>query len=66
VDGEILTRQTYLRGNYRDAFIDCRKHRIDLNLLVDHDHTSFMSNIPSFIEQVHEVDYINLFLAGIG
>lgn len=54
------------RGNYRKAFFACRKHRIDLNVLVDHDQATFLNRIPSFIEQVHEVDHINLLLAGLG
>ena len=53
-------------GNYRKAFLACRKHRIDLNFIVDHDRAKFLENIPSFIEQVHEVDHINLFLTGLG
>ena len=53
-------------GNYRKAFLACRKHRIDLNFIVDHDHAKFLENIPSFVEQVHEVDYINLLLTGLG
>ncbi|KAJ7188994.1 pol II transcription elongation factor [Mycena filopes] len=52
--------------NYRKAFLSCRKHRIDLNALVEHDHAAFLENLPSFLEQVHEVDYINLFLTGVG
>jgi len=53
-------------GNYRKAFLACRKHRIDLDFLVDHDHAKFLEDIPSFVEQVHEVDHINLFLTGLG
>ncbi|KAJ7478610.1 pol II transcription elongation factor [Mycena galericulata] len=52
--------------NYRKAFLSCRKHRIDLNALVEHDHEAFLKNLSLFVEQVHEVDYINLFLTGVG
>jgi elongator complex protein 1 len=53
-------------GNYRKAFLACRKHRIDLSFIIEHDCVKFLEDIPSFVEQVHEVDHINLFLTGIG
>ncbi|RDB24885.1 Elongator complex protein 1 [Hypsizygus marmoreus] len=61
-----VVKQDIDAGNYRKAFFACRKHRIDLNVLVDHDQTKFLERIPSFVEQVHEVDHINLFLTGLG
>jgi elongator complex protein 1 len=54
------------RGNYRKAFLTCRKHRIDLNVIVDRDPKLFTERLSSFIEQVHDVDYINLFLTNLG
>ena len=54
------------RGNYRKAFLACRKHRIDLNVIVDRDPKQFRERLPSFIEQVCDVDYINLFLTNLG
>src|SRR5882762_4408108 len=56
----------WYRGNYRKAFFACRKHRIDLNILVDHDRVAFMGRLSSFIEQVDDVDHINLFLTSLG
>ncbi|KAG8908640.1 hypothetical protein FRB99_004928 [Tulasnella sp. 403] len=53
-------------GEYRSAFLACRKHRIDLNILMNHDPEAFMSRLSSFTDQVSEVDYINLFLSGVG
>jgi IKI3 family len=44
----------------------CRKHRIDLNAIVDRDPNLFRERLPSFIEQVCDVDYINLFLTSLG
>ncbi|KAJ6488261.1 pol II transcription elongation factor [Mycena vitilis] len=61
-----VVRQDLDARNYRKAFLSCRKHRIDLNALVEHDHAAFLENLPLFLEQVHEVDYINLFLTGVG
>lgn len=53
------------RGNYRKAFLACRKHRIDLNVLVDRDPKLFGERLPSFVEQVSDIDYINLFLTNL-
>ncbi|KAF8260574.1 IKI3 family-domain-containing protein [Lactarius quietus] len=52
-------------GNYRKAFLACRKHRIDLNVIVDRDTKLFRERLPLFIEQVSDVDYINLFLTNL-
>jgi hypothetical protein len=54
------------RGNYRKAILACRKHRIDLNVIVDHDPKAFLARIDPFVEHVHEVDYLNVFLSAIG
>ncbi|KAF9463531.1 pol II transcription elongation factor [Collybia nuda] len=61
-----VVKQDLNAGNYRKAFFACRKHRIDLNVLVDHDQETFLTRISSFVEQIHEVDHINLLLAGLG
>ncbi|KAF8058697.1 pol II transcription elongation factor [Lyophyllum atratum] len=61
-----VVKQDIDAGNYRKAFFACRKHRIDLNVLVDHDQAKFLERISSFVEQIHEVDHINLFLTGLG
>lgn len=52
--------------DYAKAFSACRRHRVDLNVLVDHDCEAFMKNLLTFIEQVKDVDYINLFLTSLG
>lgn len=52
-------------GDYRSAFINCRRHRIDLNILYDLDPTAFSSKIDSFLKQIPEVDYLNLFVSGL-
>lgn len=53
------------RLQYREAFVNCRKHRIDLNLLADHDPEVFMENLPTFLEQIPEVDHLNLFVSAL-
>ena len=54
------------RGNYRKAFLDCRKHRLDLSILVEHDPERFLKAVPSFVEQLDDTDYLNLFLTNLG
>ncbi|PFH52192.1 hypothetical protein AMATHDRAFT_74468 [Amanita thiersii Skay4041] len=61
-----VVRQDLDVGDYRKAFLACRKHRIDLTVIVEHDEETFFERVAAFIEQVHEVDYINLFLTVIG
>ncbi|KNZ72380.1 Elongator complex protein 1 [Termitomyces sp. J132] len=61
-----VVKQDIDAGNYRKAFFACRKHRIDLNVLVEHDEVKFLERISSFVEQIHEVDHINLFLSNLG
>ncbi|KAL7317602.1 putative elongator complex protein 1 [Mucor circinelloides] len=51
--------------NFRSAFVACRKNRIDLNILYDDSPERFVENIRTFIEQVPEVDYLNLFLSNL-
>ncbi|KIR40475.1 elongator complex protein 1 [Cryptococcus deuterogattii Ram5] len=41
------------------------KHRLDLNILYDLDPEKFMANLENFVEQVHEVDYLNLFVSSL-
>nr|ODO03858.1 elongator complex protein 1 [Cryptococcus depauperatus CBS 7855] len=56
-----VVKRDVLAGAYRRAFLTCRKHRLDLNILYDLDPSNFMDNLDKFVEQVPEVDYLNLF-----
>ncbi|KAI1321045.1 hypothetical protein EDD11_008626 [Mortierella claussenii] len=58
-----VTRDALDKIDFRTAFITCRKHRIDLNILYDHNPKVFMENVAVFVKQVKEVDYLNLFLS---
>lgn len=53
-------------GQWRKAFLSCRKHRIDFNVLVEHDPDRFFSDLSKFVEQIDDVDYVNLFLTSVG
>ncbi|KAG8994650.1 hypothetical protein FRB94_009752 [Tulasnella sp. JGI-2019a] len=61
-----VVKQDLDHGEYRKAFLACRKHRIDLNVIIDHNPERFMTQLSSFTDQVEEVDHINLFLSGVG
>ncbi|RHZ45275.1 hypothetical protein Glove_682g24 [Diversispora epigaea] len=58
-------RDALNRLDYKTAYIDCRKHRIDLNILYDHSPETFLKNVRSFVLQVEKVDYLNLFLSNL-
>lgn len=48
---------------YRKAFSACRNHRVDMNILHDHDPQQFISNVGLFLDQVQKVEHIDLFLS---
>lgn len=50
---------------YYDAYIACRAHRIDLDILYDYDVERFENNIAHFIEQIKRVDYLDLFVSNL-
>ncbi|KAG8722224.1 hypothetical protein FRC09_006606 [Ceratobasidium sp. 395] len=54
------------RGEFRRAFLACRKHRVDLDVLVDFAPVAFAEEPARFVDQVPEVDHLNLFLTGLG
>ncbi|KAG0365886.1 hypothetical protein BGZ54_006088 [Gamsiella multidivaricata] len=58
-----VTRDALDRRDFKTAFVTCRKYRIDLNILYDHNPKAFMENVAEFVNQIKEVDYLNLFLS---
>ena len=50
---------------YYVAFDLMKKHRINMNLIYDHNPEMFFENISAFIEQVSQVNHINLFLTDL-
>lgn len=61
-----VIRSDIQRCEYGKAFAACRKHRIDLGILVEQDSERFIKDIPLFVEQVPEIDDLNLFLSTFG
>ncbi|CAD6977243.1 hypothetical protein A4X06_0g1276 [Tilletia controversa] len=60
-----VVRAALDRRRYAMAFRICRTHRLDMNILHDHDPTAFLENLSLFIEQIKDVDYLNLFLTSL-
>jgi elongator complex protein 1 len=65
--GLLLERIKSLLNNkeYLEAFLMCRKNRLDLNLLIDYDYESFAQNISTALTQIEKPDYINLLIASL-
>ncbi|KAM9907520.1 hypothetical protein OXX69_006399 [Metschnikowia pulcherrima] len=49
--------------DYRSAFVACRTHRIDLDLLHDYDPALFFGNVELFIRQIGTPEYLDLFVS---
>ncbi|KAI9298608.1 IkappaB kinase complex, IKAP component [Neoconidiobolus thromboides FSU 785] len=56
-------RESLQSKSYSNAFIQCRKHRIDLNVLFDENPTSLLQDMQMFVDQVNDPDYLNLFVS---
>ena len=50
---------------YQEAFSLMHRHRINMNLICDHNRTLFLSNIQQFIEQMASVNQVNQFIADL-
>lgn len=53
------------KTEYFKAITLMRKHRINMNLIYDHDPVMFMNNLNQFVHQVNSSALINLFLADL-
>ncbi|KAJ3255625.1 hypothetical protein HK103_006150 [Boothiomyces macroporosus] len=51
--------------DYKTAFISCRRNRIDMNILVDHDVHQFISYIDEIVRQIKDPDFLNLLISGL-
>lgn len=49
--------------DYKDAFLACRTHRIDLDILHDYDPQLFTSNVELFVNQIKKVEHLDLFVS---
>lgn len=56
-------RKNISAKRYKEAFIHCRTHRINLDILYDYDPELFLNNLDHFINEIDSVDYLNLFIS---
>lgn len=47
---------------YGKALEEMRRHRVDLNLIVDHSPSTFLANVENLIKTVNDNELLNLFL----
>ncbi|GAA97506.1 uncharacterized protein L969DRAFT_42814 [Mixia osmundae IAM 14324] len=52
-------------GSLRNAFMSCRKHRIDLNILIDMDAARFMTALEDWVAVLPDPDHLNLLLSSL-
>lgn len=58
-------RRHIQKSQYREAFLICRRHRIDLNFLCDWDLPKFKEDLGLFVDQIGDGEYLNLFISGL-
>ncbi|KAI9771354.1 MAG: hypothetical protein M1840_002324 [Geoglossum simile] len=56
-------RRSISSNKYKAAFLACRNHRVDMNILHDYAPAQFMSSIGTFVDQIRKVEHIDLFLS---
>lgn len=56
-------RKYIQQKNYKDAFLTCRVHRIDLDILHDYDPKLFFDNLELFVKQIEKVSHLDLFVS---
>jgi hypothetical protein len=64
--GVFPTSLYIISQRYRKAFLACRKHRIDMEIIIEQGFDAFMNGVERFLQDIPEVDHISLFLANIG
>ncbi|KAK3098402.1 hypothetical protein FSP39_019180 [Pinctada imbricata] len=60
-----LDRQVTIVLEFSLAMSVMRKHRINMNLLYDHNPEMFLQNVDKFVKQINNVNFINLFLTDL-
>ena len=58
-----LIRANINDNKYKKAFLACRNHRVDMNILYDHAPEKFLRSVDLFLDQVQRVEHIDLFLS---
>ncbi|KAJ2831078.1 putative elongator complex protein 1 [Coemansia furcata] len=50
---------------YREAVVNCRVNRIDMNVIFDHAPDTLMADWAEFVAQINDPDLLNLFVSGL-
>ena len=58
-------RKSITARDYKKAFLACRTHRVDMNILHDYAPEQFMGDIELFLKQVKKAEYVDLFLSSL-
>ncbi|KAJ2905248.1 iki3 family protein [Zalerion maritima] len=58
-------RQAIQQKEYRSAFLHCRTHRVDMNILYDNRPSQFLKNVDLFLDQLEDPTSIDLFLSSL-
>ena len=56
-------RKSIKQKQFKEAFLACRTHRIDLDILHDYDPELFANNVELFINQIKKVEHLDLFVS---
>eukprot|EP01027_Heterolobosea_sp_BB2_P015726 GEZU01022499.1.p1 GENE.GEZU01022499.1~~GEZU01022499.1.p1 ORF type:complete len:1152 (+),score=352.16 GEZU01022499.1:132-3587(+) len=51
--------------DYKQAVFNARKHKIDLNIIYDHNPSALLESMEEFVRKVNNNDYIILFLSSL-
>lgn len=56
-------RRSIENMDYKAAFLACRQHRVDMNIIYDHMPTQFIENVPEVIRQLGKAEFIDLLVS---
>lgn len=51
--------------NYKNAFVNCKKFKIEFDVIYDYDPITFLKNAESFINQINDSDDLDLFICNL-
>lgn len=60
-----IVKQSLDTQRYGKAFRICRLHRLDMNILIDHNEQQLHKDVGIFVQQVQQSDHLNLFLSSL-
>ncbi|KAK5138320.1 hypothetical protein LTR08_003381 [Meristemomyces frigidus] len=58
-------RRSLAARQYGKAFMTCRTHRVDMNILCDYAPEQFLGDVEVFLKQVGKVEWVDLFLSSL-